>query len=86
MPFSTAFMAEFLDTPFAQPAIVFFCLNSLLHNTGWLLLHRSVVKPVPLMKDRATIELHKKAIKGANYGFIIYATLALLAWWRPMWH
>src|SRR4249919_20355 len=33
MPFSTAFMAEYLNTPYAQPAIVFFCLNSLLHNS-----------------------------------------------------
>ena len=34
MPFSTAFMAEYLDTSYAQPGIVVYCLNALVHNTG----------------------------------------------------
>ncbi len=34
MPFSTAFMAEYLHTPYAQPAIFIYCLNALLHNSG----------------------------------------------------
>jgi uncharacterized membrane protein len=83
LPFSTAFMAEYLDTPFAQPAIVFFCLNSLLHKTGWIFLHRSILKPVFLLRDSKSAELHKQARKGAGYGFFIYATLALLSWWLP---
>jgi uncharacterized membrane protein len=83
MPFSTAFMAEYLDTPYAQPAIVFFCLNSLLHNTGWIFLHRSVVKPVSLWKDPLSMELHKKARSGAGFGFFIYTAIALLALWLP---
>jgi uncharacterized membrane protein len=83
MPFSTAFMAEYLNTPFAQPAIVFFCLNSVLHNTGWLLLHRSIVKPFSILKDSKTGELHKKARQGAGYGFFMYVALALLACWLP---
>lgn len=83
MPFSTAFMAEYLDTPFAQPAIVFFCLNSLLHNMGWNLLHLSVERPYSLLKDSHAIELHKKAWQGAKLGFIIYAAIALLACWLP---
>ncbi|MGH2647814.1 MAG: hypothetical protein ACRDE8_09620, partial [Ginsengibacter sp.] len=83
MPFSTAFMAEYLNTPFAQPAIVLFCLNSLLHNTGWNVLHRSVIKPISLLKDSKAKELHKNARQGAEYGFFIYAIIALLAWWLP---
>jgi len=83
MPFSTAFMAEYLNTPFAQPAIVFFCLNSLLHNVGWNLLHASIVKPHSLLKDQKAEELQKKARQGAKYGFIIYGALVILAWWLP---
>jgi len=83
LPFSTAFMAEYLNTPFAQPAIVFFCLNNLLHNTGWLLLHRSVVKPVSLFKNAKTMELHKGARRGGRFGFFIYVTIVLLALWLP---
>ncbi|MEO8712269.1 MAG: TMEM175 family protein [Parafilimonas sp.] len=83
MPFSTAFMAEYLNTDFAQPAIVMFCLNSLLHNTGWNLLHRSVIKPVLLLKDLKAEVMHKHARLGARYGFFIYAFITLLAWWLP---
>ena len=83
MPFSTAFMAEYLNTTFAQPAIVMFCLNSLLHNTAWNLLHRSVIKPVFLLKDLKAEELYKNARQGAKYGLFIYAAIALLAWWLP---
>jgi uncharacterized membrane protein len=83
MPFSTAFMAEYLDTALAQPAIFFFCLNSLLHNTGWLLLHRSIVRPVSLLKSARAMEAHKKARKGAQYGFVIYSSLVFLALWLP---
>ena len=83
MPFSTAFMAEYLDTPFAQPAIVFFCLNTLLHNTGWNLLHRSVVRPTSLLKDSKAMALQKKASRGARFGFFLYGAIALLALWLP---
>jgi uncharacterized membrane protein len=83
VPFSTAFMAEYLNTPFAQPAIVFFCLNSLLHNTGWLLLHRSVLKPVSLARSAEAMKLQKGARRGARFGFFIYAAIVLLALWLP---
>ncbi len=79
MPFSAAFMAEYLCTLFAQPGIVIYCLNALLHNIGWNLLHRSIIKPVPLLKDSTAMKLHKKARRGAKYGFLIYAAIALLA-------
>jgi len=83
MPFSTAFMAEYLNTPFAQPAVVFFCLNSLLHNSGWVLLHASIVKPRVLLKDAIAVGIHKKARIGAKYGTLIYGVLAILAYWLP---
>ncbi|HET9278351.1 MAG TPA: TMEM175 family protein [Flavitalea sp.] len=83
MPFSTAFMAEYLNTPFAKPSIVFFCLNSLLHNTGWNLLHRSIIKPNSLLKDSIAMGIHKKARQGAKYGFFVYGALTLLALWLP---
>jgi TMEM175 potassium channel family protein len=83
LPFSTAFMAEYLDTPYAQPAILVYCLNSLLHNFGWNVLHRSILKPVPLLKDIDGLDLYKKASRSARYGFVLYTGIALLAWWLP---
>ena len=83
MPFFTAFMAEYLNTPYAQPAIVCYCLNTLLHNTGWVVLHRSILKPKPLTKDALGVELIKKASRSAEYGLFIYTAIAILAWWLP---
>jgi len=84
MPFFTAFMAEYLNTPFAQPAIVCYSLVSLLHNTGWFFLHRSIASAEPpLVEDPIARALGQKAYRGTQYGFVIYASLALLAWWLP---
>ena len=84
MPFFTAFMAEYLNTPFAQPAIVCYCLNTSLHNTGWIVLHRSILKArPPLVKGSIALELANKGFRAAKYGFVIYASIALLAWWLP---
>ncbi len=83
VPFSTAFVAEYLDTQYAQPAIVLYCINRVLHNTGWLLVHRNSVKPYSLFKNAKAVEVHKKTQKGLIFGFVIYVILMLLAWWLP---
>jgi uncharacterized membrane protein len=84
VPFSTAFVAEYLDTPYAQPSIVLYCFNRLLHNTGWLLLHRTSVKPYSLFKNVKAIEIERKINKGLKFGFVIYTTMILLAFWLPV--
>ena len=67
MPFFAAFMAEYLNTPFAQPAIVCYSLVSLLHNTGWLFLHRSIASAdPPLVKDPIARELGTEGIPGGT--------------------
>lgn len=83
IPFPTAFMAEYLDTPFAQPAIVVYCLNSVLHNIGWVLLNRYALKPNPLAKNAAVIVHLKRSSKGAQFGFVTYSAIAILALWFP---
>ncbi len=80
MLFSTAFMAEYLDTSFAQLAIVVFCLNSLLHNTAWNILHRTIVKPNSLLKENTSVEFHNKARQDAKMEFYPYAVIAIIAW------
>lgn len=83
MPFPTSFMAEYLNTPYAQPAIVFFCLNAILHNIAWNALYLSILKPKPLLKDSINLEDIKKRQNGARYGFFIYLLIAVVAWWLP---
>ncbi len=83
IPFPTAFMAEYLNTPFAQPAVEVYCLNGILHNIGWNLLFRYILKPKLLLKASISIESVKKVQKGSQYGFFIYLAIAVLAWWLP---
>jgi uncharacterized membrane protein len=83
IPFPTAFMAEYLNTPFAQPAIVFYCAASFLHNIGWNVLHRYILKPIPLMKSSTSLARVKEIARGAKYGLFIYSAIAVLAWWFP---
>jgi TMEM175 potassium channel family protein len=84
MPFFTAFMADYLNTPYAQPAIVCFCLNTSLHNTGWIALHRSILKAEPpLVRDARALDLTRKAYSGALYGLALYTAISVLAWWAP---
>ena len=83
MPFPTAFMAEYLNTPYAQPAVVLYCLCGLFHNIGWNVLYRYILKPKPLMRDSISVAQVKKISKGAKYGFFVYAALVILAWWFP---
>ena len=83
LPFSTSFMAEYLNTPYAQPAIVVFMANTLVHNIGWVLLHWSVLRPRPLVKESVGVAAARKAALGAKYGFVVYSVLLLAALWFP---
>ena len=83
IPFPTAFMAEYLNTAFAQPAIVVYCLASLLHSIGWNLLERSILIPIPLVEDPESIAILKNIMKGTKIGFLINLALVMLAWFLP---
>jgi uncharacterized membrane protein len=83
LPFSTSFMAEYLDTPYAGPGIVVYCANSLLNSIGWNLLHTSILIPKSLVKDSVDAAVARKAAKAARYGFVIYLALLLMAVWWP---
>lgn len=83
IPFPTSFMAEYLNTPYAQPAVVVYSLCCLLHNVGWNVLHRYVRVPARLTKPSTNLAEMKKSEQGAHYGFLLYSALAILAWWFP---
>jgi uncharacterized membrane protein len=83
IPWPTSFMAEYLNTPYAQPAIVIYSLNCILHNVGWNVLLRYTLRPVSLAKDAASLATLKQSRKGNRMGFIIYVVIAIVAWWLP---
>jgi hypothetical protein len=76
-------MAEYLDTPYSQPAIVLYCLAALLHNIGWNILYRYILKPTSLVKETIGAVHIKKLSQGAKYGLFLYIAIAVLAWWFP---
>ena len=83
IPFFTAFIAEYLNTPYAQPAITMYCANTLLHNVGWIALFRSMLRPKPLVRPEVLEQVRKDAMS-ANMGFVLYGALVLLSFWFPI--
>jgi len=83
IPFPTSFIAEYLNTPFAQPAIEVYCLAMVLYNFGWMVLNRSCAKPMLLV----TGEKHRAILAGitrdGHYAFFVYASLCALGFWQP---
>jgi len=83
IPFAAAFMAEYMNTTYAQPAIVFYCLAVTFHNLGWNVLHFTIIKPVPLLKASISLDRAKKYQRGAFMGLCINMAVIIMAWWIP---
>jgi uncharacterized membrane protein len=50
-PFPTALLAEYINTDYAMPAIVFYGMASVVNSFAWFLFIRSVQKPKRLLND-----------------------------------
>ena len=82
-PFPTALLAEYINTEYAMPAIVFYGIASIVNSLAWFLFIRSINKPKRLLNDAFSPEEYNK-LKTANYfSLIIYSSTALMAIWLP---
>ena len=82
-PFPTALLAEYINTEYAMPAIVFYGIASIFNSLAWFLFIRSINKPKRLLNDAFSHEEYNK-LKTANYfSLIIYSSTALMAIWLP---
>jgi len=82
-PFPTAFLAEYINTDYAMPAIVFYGSVSVINALAWFLFYRSLDKPKALRTSAFSNELLNK-IKKSNYSsLVIYTTTTVLAVWFP---
>ena len=83
-PFPTAVLAEYINTEYAMPAIVFYLLASVVNSASWFFFIRSIDKPRRLLNDSFSSEEYIKLKKGNRFAFIVYTSSALIAVWFPI--
>jgi len=82
-PFPTALLAEYINTEYAMPAIVFYSIASVINSLAWRLFIRSIIKPKRLLNDAFPSEEYNKLKTGNRFALVIYTSAALLAIWLP---
>jgi uncharacterized membrane protein len=82
-PFPTALLAEYINTEYAMPAIVFYGIASVVNSLAWFLFIRSINKPRRLLNDAFSPEEYNKLKISNRFALIIYTSTALLAIWFP---
>jgi len=82
-PFPTALLAEYINTEYAMPAIVFYGIVSVINSLAWFLFIRSINKPKRLLNDAFSPEEYNKLKTSNRFALVIYASTALLAIWFP---
>jgi len=80
-PFPTALLAEYINTAYAMPAIVFYGIASVVNSLAWFLFIRSIKKPRQLLNDAFSTEEYDKLKTSNGFAFIIYASTTVLAIW-----
>jgi uncharacterized membrane protein len=82
-PFPTALLAEYINTKYAMPAIVFYGLASVVNSFAWFLFIRTIQKPKRLLNDIFSHEEYNKLKTSNHFAFVIYSSTAILAIWFP---
>lgn len=82
-PFPTALLAEYINTAYAMPAIVFYGIASVVNSIAWFLFIRSIKKPKRLLNDSFSTEEYNKLRISNRFAMIVYTSTALLAVWLP---
>jgi uncharacterized membrane protein len=82
-PFPTALLAEYINTEYVMPAVVFYGIASVVNSWAWFLFIRSVSKPKRLLNEAISSEEYNKLKSSNNFAVIIYSSTTLLAIWFP---
>lgn len=82
-PFPTALLAEYIDTDYAMPAIVFYGMASVVNSFAWFLFIRTIQKPRRLLNDIFSDEQYNKLKTSNRFAFVIYSSTTILAIWFP---
>lgn len=82
-PFPTALLAEYINTGYAMPAIVFYGMASILNSFAWLLFIRTIRKPKRLLNDSFSHEQYNKLKLSNRFAVVLYPCTTILAIWLP---
>ena len=82
-PFPTALLAEYINSDYAMPAIVFYGMASVVNSFAWFLFIRSIQKPKRLLNDIFSHEEYNKLKASNRFDFVVYLSTAILAIWLP---
>ena len=82
-PFPTALLAEYINTEYAMPAIVFYIFFSVINSIAWFFFIRTTIKPKRLLSDKFIHEQFDKLKASNRYAIIIYTSTAVVAIWIP---
>ncbi len=82
-PFPTALLAEYVNTEYAMPAIVFYGMASVVNSWSWFLFYRAIKKPKPLWNSTFSDVLLTKLKRSNRLAIVIYTSTTLLAIWFP---
>lgn len=83
MPFPTALLAEYISTEYAKPAIAFYCFGGVVNSIGWNMLLHTIYKPKKLVHTESSIQLIHTIRRSTQFGFVIYSSTTVLAFWYP---
>ena len=82
-PFPTAVLAEYINTDYAMPAIVFYGVVSVVNSIAWFLFIYSIKKPKRLLNDAFSSEEYNKLRSSNHFALVVYTSTALIAIWLP---
>ena len=82
-PFPTALLAEYINTDYAMPAIVFYGIASVVNSLAWFLFIRSIQRPRRLLNEVFSNEQYNKLKSGNRFAMIIYSSTTIMAIWLP---
>lgn len=82
-PFPTALLAEYINTEYAMPAIVFYGMASMVNSWGWFLFFWTIVNPKLLWSNTGSDKLFNQFNRSNRFAIVFYASTTLLAVWFP---
>ena len=84
MPFPTAVLAEYVNTPQANIAVGFYSAGCLAMNVGFNLFWLSILRPVRLLAPSVSKAAERKVTIHTLSGFIFYLCTTALSYWYPV--